>query len=106
NGMGEVSKLLAEPLEKAGCIRLETRVVELLHEDDKVTGVQLDDGSTLHADAVVLATTADEASRLSGLPTLSGALQHVTVYLSGAVPLYNEKKIILHAQPDSFINNL
>lgn len=105
-GMGQVSKLLAEPLEKAGLIRLETRVVELLREEEKLIGVRLDDGSTLEADAVVLATTADEASRLSGLPTLSGALQHVTVYLSGAVPLYTEKKIMLHARPDSFINNL
>jgi|HigsolmetaAR202D_1030399.scaffolds.fasta_scaffold01801_7 Phytoene dehydrogenase and related proteins len=106
NGMGELSKLLAEPLEREGCIRLETRVVELLQEAEQVVGVRLEDGSTLRGDAVVLATTADEAARLSGLPTLSGALQHVTVYLSGAVPLYNEKKILLNTHPEGFINNL
>lgn len=104
-GMGRISAQLAAPLVDSGCIRLQSRVVALQREGGRVVGVRLDSGEELRGDAVVIATTAPEATKLSGLPTPSGAQQTVALYFYGAVPLYTSKKIILNASPEAFINN-
>jgi len=59
---------LADAVERAGGkLRAHTSVRGVATEGDRVTGARLEDGSTLHADRVVLAVGA-WTSRLEGLP--------------------------------------
>lgn len=104
-GMGAISDQLAAPLLRDGLIRLNTRVEALLHEGARVVGVRLAGGHELRADAVVLATPAPEAARLSGLPLPKGALQATVVYFGGSAAVYGGKKIVLNASPDALVNN-
>ncbi len=104
-GMGRITQQLAEPLAAEGRIRLNAPVGALLRDGGRVIGARLINGKEIFADVVVLATSAPVAAQLSGLPTVEGALQNVTVYLAGAVPLYREKKIVLNASPEAFVNN-
>ncbi len=104
-GMGTVSQQLATTLQQRGRIHLNARVVALLSEGEHVVGVRLEDGSEHHADAVVLATPAPEARRLSALDMPTSSLQTVTLYFRGHIPLYQDKKLVLNAMPDAFVNN-
>jgi phytoene dehydrogenase-like protein len=70
-----------------------------------VTGARLDDGSSFDADAVVVATPAPEAARLSGLPMPEGSLGTANLYFAGSAPLYTGKKLLLNGEPDAFVNN-
>lgn len=104
-GMGRISAQLAAELQAAGCIRTGCRVVDLLSDGERVSGLRLADGEELRGDAVVLATPAPEAARLSGLPLPLDHRQTVTVYFSGDEPVYQGRKILLNAEPDAFVNN-
>jgi phytoene dehydrogenase-like protein len=105
-GMGTISQQLAAPLREQGCIHTSTRVAALLNEGERVVGVRLDDGSERRADAVVLATPAPEAMRLSGAAALpSGSLSTVTLYFSSLQCLYRGRRLLLNAEPDAFVNN-
>jgi len=105
HGMGRISAQLAADLQTAGCIRTGCRVVALLSAGNRVNGLRLADGTELHGDAVVLATPAPEAARLSGLPLPLDHRRTVTVYFSGDAPVYRGRKILLNAEPDAFVNN-
>lgn len=104
-GMGAISRQLAAELQAAGCIRLNTRVAGLISEAGRVTGVTLADGSEVRGDAVVVATPAPEAARLSGLPMPEGCVGTTNLYFAGARQLYRGKKLLLNAAPDAFVNN-
>lgn len=107
-GMGAITQQLAAPLRQAGAIRLNTKVDALLRNNDRVTGVRLDNGEELRADAVVLATDAPSAQRIAEdidlhAPHASKAAN--VVYFAGLQPLYTGKKILLNANPEPFVNN-
>lgn len=104
-GMGDLSRQLALELREAGCVRLRTRVEALAAEGPRVVGALLADGSRFEADAVVVATPAPEAARLSGLPTPEAYVGTVNLYFAGAEPVYSGKKLLLNAEPDAFVNN-
>lgn len=105
-GMGAIAEQLATDLHTAGRIRLNTRAVALVEESGRVCGVRLADGSTMMADAVVLATPAPETARLSGLPMPEGQLGSACVWLATRQPLYRGKKLILNADEKAFVNTL
>lgn len=104
-GMQAISDQLAEPLQAVGVIRTQRAVTALLYEGERVVGVRLADGSEQRADAVVVATPAPEAARLSGEAMPTGALQTVNLYFAGSARLYPQRKILLNAAPDAFVNN-
>jgi len=104
-GMGAISRQLALEPRAAGSLRLDTRVAALATAGERVTGALLADGSRFSADAVVVATPAPEAARLSGLPMPEGALGTVNLYFAGEQPVYRGKKILLNAAQDAFVNN-
>ncbi|HEU4326420.1 MAG TPA: NAD(P)/FAD-dependent oxidoreductase [Roseiflexaceae bacterium] len=104
-GIGQISEQLAGPLYRNGLVRLGAPVERLLREGGRVAGVVKADGEHLYADAVVLATPAPEAARLSGLPMPQDAVQTVTLYFAGDRPCYSGKKLLLNAAPDAFVNN-
>lgn len=101
-GMGELPRQLAATLPPAS-LHLGERVEELLREDGRVVGVRCGTES-LRADAVVLATDGPSAAALSGLPLPRSGLGVTTLYLAGPEPLLEEKKILLNAAADGFIN--
>ena len=105
NGMGAISEQLAAPLLAAGRVRLNTPATALLRDGERVVGVRLHNGEKLRADAVVLATPAPEAARLSGLPMPSQARGTVALYYAGDQPLYAGAKLLLNPAPDAFVNN-
>ncbi len=104
-GMGDISQQLAAELRGAGSVRLNTPVAALAVDGPRVTGALLDDGSRFEADAVVIATPAPEAARLSGLPTPAAYLGTVNLYFAGPEPVYKGKKLLLNGEADAFVNN-
>lgn len=104
-GMGMIAQQLAGDLIERGVVRLNTRVAELLTEEEKIVGVRLENGEELRASAVVLATAAPEAARLSACAMPSGARGTVTLYYTGDAPFYRERKLLLNAAPGAFVNN-
>jgi phytoene dehydrogenase-like protein len=102
-GMGTIAQQLAAPLRN----QIQTRVcvAALLSAGGHVVGVRLDDGSERRADAVVVATPAPEAARLTDLPMPTDAVQTTTLYFGGTRQLYQGGKLLLHAAPDAFVNN-
>ncbi|MFQ3633252.1 NAD(P)/FAD-dependent oxidoreductase [Roseiflexus sp.] len=104
-GMGAIAGQLGDALLERGLIRLNAPVAELITDNGRVTGAQLASGEEVFADAVVVATPAPEAARLSGLPMPQGALQTITLYFGGSAPLYQGRKIALNAAPDALVNN-
>jgi phytoene dehydrogenase-like protein len=104
-GMGAIAEQLGAPLRERGLIRLYAPVTALIDSSGRVTGVRLESGEELSADAVVIATPAPEAARLSGLPMPQGALQTITIYFGGDRPVYQGRKIALNAASDALVNN-
>ena len=80
-GIGAVTEQLAAPLEATGSIRLNARVETLDYTDGRASGVRLQDGQDVGADAVVLATDGPTAHRLAEMPVPEGARQTVAIYL-------------------------
>lgn len=103
--MGQISVQLAEPLTKKGLIRLNTKVSELWYEGEKLCGLKLENGETIEAEQVVIATPAPEAARLTGLPTTQGQTSTINLYWSGDSRIYRGKKLLLNANRDAFVNN-
>lgn len=104
-GMGAITQQLAAPLTQADMIRCDAPVAALLKDGDRVTGVRLESGEDVEADAVVLATEAPIAARLAGIETPEGALSTTAIYFAGTRQLYAGRKIVLNAEPDAFVNN-
>lgn len=107
-GNGRISEQVAEALRAAGAIRLHARVAELVRsERGRVTGARLTGGEVVeNADAVVVATPAPEAARLTGLATLpQGQTSTVNLYFAGPRAVYAGKKIVLHANRRPVVNN-
>lgn len=105
-GMGQIAEQLAEELFVAHRIRLNTRVEALtFNPAGRCTGARTAPGDTLDADAVIVATPAPEAARLTGQPMPRGHVGTVTLYFAADAPLYRGKKLLLHAHQDAFVNN-
>jgi phytoene dehydrogenase-like protein len=101
-GMGEIPRQLAEHL-PGGSIKLDTPVEALLRDGDRVVGVRT--GNEEHeADAVIVATDAPTAGGLTGEPVPEGSVGEVCLYYETS-GLEDEKKIMLNAEEDAFVNN-
>ncbi|MES2464213.1 MAG: NAD(P)/FAD-dependent oxidoreductase [Armatimonadota bacterium] len=105
-GIGQISEQLAEELAAAHSIRLQCRVTEIVKSDGRVTGVRLHGGETVDGDAVVVATAAPEAARLTGQPMPEGQVGTVCLYFAGMKPMFPGRKIVLHANQNTFVNNV
>ncbi|MEZ5777010.1 MAG: NAD(P)/FAD-dependent oxidoreductase [Paracoccaceae bacterium] len=67
-GMGAVADAFAMAARKAGCdIRTGSGVARVLVENDRVTGVELEDGSTIAASAVLSSAGAFQSMKLAGV---------------------------------------
>lgn len=106
-GIGAITRQLAAHL-PPGAIQVRKQVVEILTHEGRAVGVRLADGTSLAAEAVVLAIPAPDAARLAHL-TFDPAIQPVPatcVYFASSASLYDGPKLVLHAAPDAIVNNV
>lgn len=88
----------------ARLVRLNAPVADLITSDGRVTGARLASGRNC-SPMQWLWRRRPEAARLSGLPMPQGALQTITLYFGGSLPVYRGRKIVLNAAPDALVNN-
>ena len=103
-GIHAIPEQLVAALPK-GAIRLNTRVSELLISDGRVHGVRLASGERIEADQVVLATTSLEAAKFVTKPLPTAAVSAACLYFAGDERLYWQRKILLNAEPQAYVNN-
>ena len=101
-GMGEISNQLASHLPE-NAIRLNSPVESLLREDGRVRGVSVA-GKEHEADAVVVATEAPAAGKLTGENAPRDSVGEVCLYYETS-GLEDAKKILLNAEQTAFVNN-
>ncbi|ABG03721.1 amine oxidase [Rubrobacter xylanophilus DSM 9941] len=101
-GMGEIPRQLAARLPE-GAVRLESPVEGLLREGGRVRGVRGPWGER-EADAVVVATEAPVAGRLTGEKVPEGSVGEVCLYYETS-GVGAGKKVLLNAEEDAFVNN-
>ena len=103
-GMGQIADQLASRLPEYA-VRLETRVEGIVEADGRAVGVTLTGGEEMQGDAVVIATDAPSAERLTKLPLPSEPLGVTCVYFGLTQSLYNGPKLLLNTNPNAFVNN-
>ena len=104
-GMGELSNQIALEL-PAETIHLNSPVGEIIRSDGRVTGIRLEkDDSVISADAVIVATDATTAAKLTGLPIPTEHRASTCLYFSVPEAFYSERLILLFTEPESLINN-
>jgi phytoene dehydrogenase-like protein len=103
-GMGEIAAQLAARL-PAGSVRLGMRVEGIVEADGRAVGVTLPGGEEMQGDAVVVATDAPTAQRLTGRELPADPASVTCVYFTTDQSLYAGARILLNAEPDAFVNN-
>lgn len=101
-GIGEIPKQLASRLPE-GAVHLNNPVGELLREGVRVVGVEVG-GEEHEADAVVVATDAPAAGRLTGAEVPEDSVGQLCVYYA-ARGFPGGKKISLNVEDAGFVNN-
>lgn len=99
-GMGAIPRQIAKEL-AADTVHLNSPVAELVREAGRVTGIRLESGETVEADAVVVATDAEVAARLTGLPLPTERRSSTCVYFQVPKPLNSNKSLLLFAEPNA-----
>jgi phytoene dehydrogenase-like protein len=103
-GMQRIPEQLAASL-PVGSIQYNARVSELLISDGKAYGVRLANGEVIEADKIVVATESPQAAKLTGLPLATEAMSSMCLYFEGDQRLYPQRKILLNANHDAYVNN-
>lgn len=96
-GIGQLTQSLASRL-PVSAVRLNTKVTELLRDGNRVVGV-IADGEKVRGSAVVVATEAPIAQKLTGLSLPRGQRSCTTAYFASNSALTNSKRLILNAEP-------
>ena len=102
-GMGEIPRQLASHLPE-DAVELDSPVEELFYEDGRVPGVRVG-GNEYEADAVVVATDAPAADRLTDEAVPRDSVGQTCIYYA-TTGLNYEKKILLNADDGGFLNNV
>ena len=101
-GMGEIPRQLASHLPE-DAVELNSPVEDLLYEDGRVPGVRVG-ADEYEADAVVVATDAPAAGKLTGEAVPRESVGQTCIYYA-TDGLNHEKKILLNADDGGFLNN-
>lgn len=80
----------------SGAVRLRSGVSAVVRDAGRATGVELEDGSRVEASAVVVATDAATASRLTGLPISTETKASCTVYFDADTRPTDEPILIVN----------
>src|SRR5262249_51814362 len=105
HGIGEIALQLASKL-PAKSLYLETRVEGIVEADGRAVGVTLTGGEEMQGDAVVIATDAPTAARLSTLSLPSEPIPVCCVYFATRESLYNGPRLVLNANPEALVNHV
>lgn len=103
-GMQKIPEQLAAHLPD-GALRRNARVATLRIDGGKVSGVVLENGERIDATQVVVATDSPTAAQLTGRSLPTQPVSSTYLYFAGETQLYTQRKIVLNANADAFINN-
>jgi phytoene dehydrogenase-like protein len=103
-GMGAIAEQLASKL-PAKAIYLETRVEGIVQADGRAVGVILTGGEEMQGDAIVIATDAENAVRLTAGAPPSDMVPVTCVYFGTTESLYSGPRLLLNANPEAFVNH-
>lgn len=103
-GIQRIPEQLASALPRKS-IRFNARVEDLLISNNQVRGVRLANGEEIRADQVVIATPSSVAARWVKKPLPTQAVSSVCVYFAGDERLYSQRKILLNANENAYVNN-
>jgi phytoene dehydrogenase-like protein len=103
-GMGAIADQLAAAL-PAKAIYLETRVEGIVQADGRAVGVILTGGEEMQGDAIVIATDAENAGRLTADAPPSDMVPVTCVYFGTTESLYSGPRLLLNANPGAFVNH-
>jgi phytoene dehydrogenase-like protein len=104
-GMGRIAEQLAASLPK-GAIRYHTRVSDLVKDEEKVLGVRLSNGEQIETNQVIIATESPVAAQLTGLTLPTEGVGCACLYFAGDERLYDQRAIVLHTDPASYVNQV
>jgi len=99
-GMGAIPRQIEKGL-TPDSIHLNSPVTELLRKDGCVTGIRLESGETVEADAVVVATDAGVAARLTGMDLPTDHRSVTCLYFLVPKPINSNKSLLLFAEPNA-----
>ncbi|HEX8994777.1 MAG TPA: NAD(P)/FAD-dependent oxidoreductase [Ktedonobacterales bacterium] len=103
-GIGAITDQLAAAL-PPDTIKLETRVEGIVEADGRAVGITLTGGEEMQGDAVIIATDAASAQRLTNRELPSEPVGVTCLYFASTESLYKGPKLLLNANPDAFVNN-
>ena len=86
-------------------MRYRMAVRELVVSEGKVRGLRLASGEMIEAEQVIVATESPVAAKLTGMTLQTEAVGSVCLYFAGDEQLYRERKILLNANANAFVNN-
>ena len=99
-GMGAIPRQIAKDL-APDTVHLNSPVADLLRAEGRVTGIRLQDGETVQADAVVIATDSVTATQLTGLPVQAEYRSATCLYFLVPKPLKTNRSLLLFAEPNA-----
>lgn len=103
-GMGAIPERLAAGL-RPGSVRLGVRVEGVVVAEGRAVGVALPGGEETQGDAIVIATDASSAHRLTGRDVPGEGVAVTCAYFASDTSLYAGPRLLLNADPDAFVNH-
>ena len=103
-GIQRIPEQLARSL-PVGTIQYNARVRELIISDGTARGVLLANGEAIEAEKIVVATESPQAAKLTGFPLPTDGMSSMCLYFEGDQRLYPQRKILLNANHDAYVNN-
>jgi phytoene dehydrogenase-like protein len=103
-GIGAVAQQLVARL-PAGCVRTGMRVEGIVEADERAVGVRLPGGEEMQGDAVVIATDAPTAERLSQRELHAEPVPATCLYFASAHPLYAGPRLLVNAEPEALVSH-
>lgn len=103
-GMGALPQQIADSL-APDSLHLNSPVKALIERNGRVVGVELEDGSRIEGDNVVLATEFDKAAKLAGLNIPARWRVSTDICFALPEPLYGDKLLTLFTEPGNLVNN-
>jgi phytoene dehydrogenase-like protein len=104
-GIGAIAAQLVAALPH-GCVRTGMRVEGLVEADERAVGVSLPGGEEMQGDAVVIATDAPTAHRLTQRELRCEPVAATCLYFTSAQPLYAGARLLVNADPGALVSHV
>jgi phytoene dehydrogenase-like protein len=104
DGIGAIIAQLVAGL-PAGAVRTGMRVEGIVEADERAIGVTLPGGEEMQGDAVVIATDAPTAQRLTGRVAPGDPVAATCLYFASEQPLYAGARLLVSADPGALVSH-